>query len=39
MGITRTTFLIDDAGKIKSIITKPDTKNHAAEVLETWGAE
>lgn len=37
MGITRTTFLIDETGKIKSIITKPDTKNHAAEVLEAWG--
>lgn len=38
MGITRTTFLIDEDGKIKSIIGKPDTKNHAAEVLEAWDA-
>ncbi len=36
MGTTRTTFLIDEDGKIKSIIEKPDTKNHAAEVLEAW---
>ena len=36
MGITRTTFLIDEEGKIKAIIEKPDTANHAAEVLEAW---
>jgi thioredoxin-dependent peroxiredoxin len=36
MGTTRTTFLIDEAGKIKAIVAKPDTKNHAAEVLEAW---
>jgi peroxiredoxin Q/BCP len=36
MGTTRTTFLIDEEGKIKAIIEKPDTKNHAAEVLEAW---
>jgi peroxiredoxin Q/BCP len=33
MGITRTTFLIDEAGKIIKIIEKPDTKNHTEEVL------
>ena len=33
MGTTRTTFLIDETGKIKKIITKPDTKNHTEEVL------
>ena len=37
MGTTRTTFLIDEDGKIKYIIERPDTKNHAAEVLEAWG--
>lgn len=37
MGITRTTFLIDEAGKIMEIINKPDTKNHTAEILEAWG--
>ncbi len=35
-GIHRTTFLIDEQGKIKSIISKPDTKNHAQEVMEAW---
>jgi thioredoxin-dependent peroxiredoxin len=38
MGITRKTFLIDEDGKIKSIIEKPDTKNHTEEVLEAWGS-
>lgn len=38
MGTTRTTFLIDEEGKVKAIIAKPDTKNHAAEVLEAWDA-
>jgi thioredoxin-dependent peroxiredoxin len=36
LGITRTTFLIDEKGKIKAVIEKPDTKNHSAEVLEAW---
>jgi peroxiredoxin Q/BCP len=36
MGITRTTFLIDEAGKLKHIISKPDTKDHTREVLEAW---
>jgi thioredoxin-dependent peroxiredoxin len=35
-GTHRTTFLIDETGKIKKIITKPDTKNHTQEVLEAW---
>ena len=38
MGTTRTTFLIDEAGEIKKIINKPDTKNHTQEVLEAWVA-
>ena len=33
MGITRTTFVLDDNGIIEKIITKVDTKNHAAQVL------
>jgi peroxiredoxin Q/BCP len=37
-GIHRTTFLIDEKGNIKKIITKPDTKNHTEEVLEAWNA-
>lgn len=36
MGINRTTFLIDEMGKIKNIITKPDTKNQTEQVLEMW---
>lgn len=37
MGIIRTTFLIDENGIIRKIITKPDTANHTQEVLEAWG--
>ena len=33
MGINRTTFIIDSDGKIEDIITKVDTKNHAAQIL------
>ena len=36
MGTIRTTFLIDEEGKIKKIINKPDTKNHTEEVLKAW---
>jgi peroxiredoxin Q/BCP len=36
IGTHRTTFLIDEAGKIKKIITKPDTKNQTQQVLEEW---
>ena len=36
MGTTRTTFLIDEAGKILKIINKPDTANHTEEVLAAW---
>jgi peroxiredoxin Q/BCP len=36
-GIHRTTFLINESGVIDKIITKPDTKNHTAEILEIWG--
>lgn len=34
MGTTRTTFLIDENGTIKKIITKPDTKNQTQQVLD-----
>ncbi len=37
MGTHRTTFLIDEQGKIKKIISKPDTKNQTQQVLEAWG--
>ena len=36
LGTNRTTFLVDEAGKIKKIITKPDTKNQTEQVLEAW---
>ena len=35
-GIHRTTFLIDEKGKIKNIIAKPDSKNHTDEILAAW---
>ncbi len=36
MGTNRTTFLIDEEGTIKNIITKPDTKNQTRQVLDAW---
>ncbi len=36
MGITRTTFLIDENGMIKKIIEKPDTENQTEQVLQAW---
>lgn len=36
MGTARTTFLIDEDGIIKKIITKPDTKNQTQQVLDAW---
>jgi len=37
MGTTRTTFLIDEAGMVRFIIEKPDTKNHTMEILAISG--
>ena len=37
MGTTRTTFLIDETGKIVKIIDKPTSKNHTEEILAAWG--
>jgi peroxiredoxin Q/BCP len=34
MGIVRTTFIIDEKGKIEKIIKDVDTKNHTEQVLE-----
>ncbi len=34
MGIVRTTFIIDNNGKIVSIINKVDTSNHARQILD-----
>ena len=36
MGTNRTTFLIDENGTIRKIITKPDTKNQTQQVLDAW---
>ncbi len=33
-GVLRTTFIIDEKGKIFKIISKVDTKNHAAQILK-----
>ena len=33
-GVHRTTFLIDENGKIQHIIDKVETGNHAAQLLE-----
>ena len=38
MGTNRTTFLINEDGTIKKIITKPDTKNQTQQVLEAWNS-
>jgi peroxiredoxin Q/BCP len=37
MGIQRTTFLIDEKGKIAKIFDKVDVEHHADEVLEAFG--
>jgi peroxiredoxin Q/BCP len=36
MGLLRTTFLIDEKGKIRKIFTKPKSKAHAEEIVEAW---
>ncbi len=33
-GILRTTFIIDELGKIEKVITKVNTKNHTEQLLE-----
>ena len=33
MGILRTTFVIDEAGKIERVIAKVDTENHTEQLL------
>ncbi|WP_171608888.1 thioredoxin-dependent thiol peroxidase [Limnovirga soli] len=38
MGLHRTTFLIDEKGKIKHIIIKPKSKDHAAEIIAAFNA-
>lgn len=36
IGTHRTTFLIDETGKIKKIIRKPKSKIHTEEILNAW---
>ena len=37
MGVLRTTFLINENGKIDHIIEKVLSGKHSAQILETWG--
>ncbi|MCW3121233.1 MAG: bcp [Flavipsychrobacter sp.] len=37
MGTLRTTFLINEKGVIDHIIEKVNSKEHAAQIIETWG--
>ena len=37
MGIVRTTFLINEQGKTDHIIDKVEAKNHAEQIIKTWG--
>jgi thioredoxin-dependent peroxiredoxin len=35
-GLLRTTFLINEKGIIHSIILRPNTKKHTAQILDAW---
>ncbi|HVZ56515.1 MAG TPA: thioredoxin-dependent thiol peroxidase [Chitinophagaceae bacterium] len=37
MGVLRTTFVIDEKGRIEKIFPKPRTKAHAQEILQSLG--
>lgn len=37
MGTLRTTFLINEKGKIAHVIDKVKSKEHAKQIIETWG--
>jgi len=37
MGILRTTFLINEKGKIDHIIEKVESKRHTEQIMEIWG--
>ncbi|HRI19703.1 MAG TPA: thioredoxin-dependent thiol peroxidase [Panacibacter sp.] len=39
MGVHRTTFLIDEKGKIKKVFLKPKSKSHAEEIIKAWNAK
>ncbi|MFI5152096.1 MAG: thioredoxin-dependent thiol peroxidase [Chitinophagales bacterium] len=36
MGLLRTTFLIDEKGIIRKIFLRPNNKNHAQEIIQSW---
>ncbi len=36
MGVNRTTFVIDEKGKIEHVITEVDTKNHTEQILSLY---
>lgn len=36
LGLIRTTFLIDEKGIIRKVISKPKSKQHAQEILDSW---
>ncbi|MFT4205283.1 MAG: thioredoxin-dependent thiol peroxidase [Chitinophagaceae bacterium] len=35
-GTNRTTFLIDEKGIVRAVITKPNTKEHTEQILAAW---
>ena len=37
MGVLRTTFLINEKGRIDHIIEKVKSKTHSEQIIETWG--
>lgn len=37
MGLHRTTFLVDEKGMIRKIFLRPKNKQHAEEIIKTWG--
>lgn len=36
MGLHRTTFIIDEKGIIRKIFLRPNTKQHAEEIIKSW---
>ncbi|MEP7253260.1 MAG: thioredoxin-dependent thiol peroxidase [Ginsengibacter sp.] len=38
MGLHRTTFLINESGKVVKIFKKPRSKNHSEEIIKAWDA-
>lgn len=39
MGVKRTTFLIDEKGILKKIITQPKSRDHAKQIIREWPKE